>query len=100
MLLNSEVWHNLTQGQINELVKVDRILLRHTLNAHSKTGIEWLYHDTGKLDLGSLIKIRRLMYLWHILSRHKSELIRRIYTTQKITNSPGDWVRMVDRDKQ
>ena len=100
MLLNSEVWHNLTQGQINELEKVDRILLRHTLNAHSKTGIEWLYHDTGKLDLGSLIKIRRLMYLWHILSRHKSELIRRIYTTQKITNSPGDWVRMVDRDKQ
>ena len=36
MLLNSEVWCNLTQYQIEELEKVDRMLIRHILNAHSK----------------------------------------------------------------
>ena len=76
ILLNSEVWHSLTQSQINELERIDKILLRHILNAHSKTGIEWLYFDTGKINLGNL---------WHVLSRDKTELIRRVYETQKVT---------------
>ena len=82
MLLNSEVWHCLTQSQVQELEKLDRILIRHVFDAHSKTGLEWLYLDAGKLNLGSLIQIRRLMYLWHILSRDESELIRRVYETK------------------
>ena len=40
------------------------------------------------------------MYLWHVLSRNKTELIRRVYDTQKISNSPGDWFTLVERDKQ
>ena len=100
MLLNSEVWHSLTKCQIEDLEKVDRVLLRHVLNAHSKTAIEWLYAETGKLDLKHLIQVRRLMYLWHILNRDKSELIYRIYQTQKISNSIGDWVRIIESDKK
>ena len=100
MLLNSEVWHSLTKVQINNLEIMDRRLLRKILNAHSKTSLEWLYSDTGQLDLNSLIKIRRLMYYWEIPNRDKSELIHRIYTTQKISNSTGDWVRLVEADKK
>ena len=100
ILLNSEVWHCLTKYQVEELEKVDRILLRHTLNAHSKTPIEWLYADTGKLDIKSLIQIRRLMYLWHILSRDEGELIHRIYQTQRLSNNVGDWVKMIESDKR
>ena len=100
ILLNSEVWHSLTLSQVSELERIDKILLRHILNAHSKTGIEWLYFDTGKLNLGSLIKIRRLMYLWHVLSRDKTELIQRVYNTQKISNNTGDWFTLVEADKK
>ena len=39
------------------------------------------------------------MYYWEILHRDKSELIHRIYTTQNISNSTGDWVRLVEADK-
>ena len=39
------------------------------------------------------------MYLWHILSREETELIRRIYNTQKISNSVGDWYNLVQNDK-
>ena len=99
VLLNSEVWHSLTKSQVENLEIVDRLLLRHTLNAHSKTGVEWLYCDTGKLNLKSLIQIRRLMYLWLLLNRDESELTNRVYETQIISNSVGDWVRLVQSDK-
>ena len=99
VLLNSEVWHSLTKLQIENLEKVDRILMRKIFNAHSKTPIEWLYCEAGKLDLSSVIKMRRLMYLWEILNREKSELINRVYTTQKISNSIGDWIRLVEADR-
>ena len=39
------------------------------------------------------------MYLWHILSRDESELIHRVYKTQKNDNSVGDWFRLVEADK-
>ena len=39
------------------------------------------------------------MYLWHILSRDKTELIREVYETQKISSNAGDWIRLVEADK-
>ena len=54
----------------------------------------------GKYDLKSLIQIRRLMYLWQILNRKKSELIRRVYESQKILNGIGDWIRLIEADKK
>ena len=39
------------------------------------------------------------MYLWHLKSRDESELITRVYTTQKISSSVGDWVKLVQADK-
>ena len=50
MLLNSEVWHSVTKSQIEEIDVIDRILLRQILNAHSKTAVEWIYSETGKLN--------------------------------------------------
>ena len=99
ILLNSEVWHSVTKSQIEELEVIDRILLRNILNAHSRTGLEWIYADCGKFDVKTKIMIRRLMFLWHVLSRNNIELIRRIYNTQTIRNNTGDWVRLVESDK-
>ena len=61
MLLNSEVWHSVTKSQIEEIDVIDRILLRQILNAHSKTAVEWIYSETGKLNHKSLVQTRRLM---------------------------------------
>ena len=90
VLLNAEVWHAVKKNQIEDLEIIDRMLFRQILDAHSKTGLEWIYCDTGKFNLKSLIQIRRLMYLWHVLSRDDTELIRRIYNTQKISSDAGD----------
>ena len=34
-----------------------------------------------------------------ILSRSESKMIRQVYDTQILSNSVGDWVRMVQADK-
>ena len=39
------------------------------------------------------------MYLWQLLNSEESELTKRIYETQKISNNVGDWVRPVEGDK-
>ena len=75
------------------------MLMRSVLNAHSKTGLEWLYCDGGKLNLKSVIQVRRLMYLWLVLNRSESELTRKMHHTQTISSSVGDWVRLVQADK-
>ena len=40
------------------------------------------------------------MYLWKILHVDKSELIFRVYQSQLNSSNPGDWVRLVAKDKQ
>ena len=40
------------------------------------------------------------MYLWHVLSRDESELIRRVYETQKAAYNTGDWYGLVENDRQ
>jgi hypothetical protein len=91
MLLNSEVWHSLTKNQVEELEIIDRMLLRNTLMSYSKAAVEWIYL--------TFIQVRRLMYLWHILSSQDDELIHKEYNTQKVSNSVGDWVRLLNADK-
>ena len=51
------------------------------------------------LKLKALIQVRRLMYLWHVLSRDEDELISRIYAAQTNCNNIGDWVRLMQPDK-
>ena len=79
---------------------IDRSLLRQLLDAHNKTAIEWIYIDTGKLNIKSILQLRRFMFLWHILQRDKTELIRRIFEAQKISYSNGDWIKLIEEDKK
>ena len=81
--------------QIKELEVIGRILIRNILQA----GLEWIYADCGKLNLKALIQVRRLIYLWHVLSRDEDELISRIYAAQTNCNNIGDWVRLKQADK-
>ena len=99
LLLNSEVWHGLTVKQTDSLEQLDRIYLRNILRAHPKVGLECIYIDAGKLPLKYHIKFRRMMYLWQILHLEKTELVSRIFTSQKLEPKFGDWVKSIEKDK-
>ena len=38
------------------------------------------------------------MYLWHILHRDDSELIKKIYLTQKLKYNRGDWGKIIEEE--
>ena len=69
------------------------------LNAHPNVGTECLYLETGKIPLRYSIMQRRLLYLWHILHWKKTELVVRVYFSQKLTPKRGDWVKSVENNK-
>ena len=98
LLLNSDVWHALTLKHVESLEELDNIFLRNILSAHSKVGIECLFLDTGKMPLRFHIIQRRQLYLWHILHTKQTELIVRVFESQKLSPRRGDWVKLVDED--
>ena len=85
MLVSSESWHKLFLYQIEKLNEVDKSLFRKLFNSHSKTALEFYYSESGSIPLSIKISMRRLNYWWQILSVEKSEMIKEIYTVQKLT---------------
>ena len=93
---NSEAWHDIEDKDILPLEKVDEALIRGLVNAHAKTPVEALYLETNSLPIRFILKIRRIMYLQNILRKDKTEMIRKIYETQKANPSPEDFYNMSD----
>ena len=98
ILFNTEAWHNISDKDIIILEKVDEALLRGLLSAHSKTPLEALYLETGTLPFRFILKSRRLSYLHNILQKPDNEMIKKIYETQKINPSPGDFSELIKDD--
>ena len=93
ILTNSEVWHSVQMKHIESLEKSDLELLRKILNAHSKTAKDFFSLKLGIFPLRYHWSMRRFMYLWHVLHRDTTELISKIYATQKCQIVKGDWYR-------
>ena len=100
LLLNSEVWHCLTMQQVEMLEDLDKQFLRNILKSHSKVAIEILYFETGKFPYRYDIMMRRLMYLWKILTVDRNELIFRVFKSQCNSPHQGDWVKQIDNDRK
>ena len=100
ILLSAESWHNVFLYQIEKLEELDIIFLRKLFNCHSKTAKEFLIRESGTIPLRFQISGRRLVYWKHILSVHKSELIFRVYLAQKLSPVQGDWISLVEKDKE
>ena len=73
--------------------------LSNNTGCHSKTAIEIFHIECNTTPVRYLIKQRRLMYLWHVLSRDDNELIKRVYLAQRHSRSRLDWINQVVKDK-
>ena len=98
ILFNCEVWNKTTKYQEEQLMSIDKYLLRGILSAHAKTPIEFIYLETGALPLSYVMSARRMIYLQTILKRHNEEIIRKVYECQKRNPSPGDWCEQLKED--
>ena len=98
ILFNSEVWYGLSKAEISDLEDLDRNLLRRILNVPISTPKEALYLETGALPIGEIMKIRRIMYLRHLVTRDKNEMIYQFFMTQWINPTKGDWTETIKDD--
>ena len=100
MLFNSEVWHGISDEEINMLEKVDEHLLRSLVNGHSKTSKEFLYLEAGAVPIRFIISSRRILFLQTIVHRSNEELSKRVYEAQKTNTVKGDFYELVLKDMQ
>ena len=100
IMYNSEVWYGIVQKHIEKLEKCDEMFLRSLLDAHSKTAIEALYLETGKMPIRFILQKRRLMYWHHIVNRENNSLLHKFYSSQKNDPVNGDWINTLERDKK
>ena len=75
MVSSSEIWYNLTNGQIRQLESIDEMYLMQILGAPKSTPRLSLYIECGKLPIQYVIKTRRMLYYWHILHLDENELL-------------------------
>ena len=100
ILTSMETRYGLKNDEIKSLEKIDEHLLKKILSIPSKSPSYSLYVDTGALKIPHILMTRRLMFLHHILTRNKKELISRVYYAQKRSPAKNDWFLTVQKDKE
>ena len=98
VLFNSEAWHSMTKKDVTDFEKLDEMLLRFLLSAHSKTPLEMLYLESGAIPVKFILASRRLNYFYEILDRDEEELTKRVVMEQIENTLDGDFVDLVRKD--
>ena len=87
-------------SEIERLGAIDEILMRKILKTPANTCKEALFLETGCLSVKYIIMKRRLMYLQQIVKRPEDELVSRFYKAQQLNPVKGDWIKMINEDKE
>ena len=98
ILTNVESWNFISEKGYKILEDSDVRLFSEIFG--SKSNRVLFYIETGKIPIRFTIAKRRLMYLWHLLSRKESELISKVYHIQKLKQTSKDWYQMICQEKQ
>ena len=98
ILCNSEVLYGLSQEHINTLESVDKYFWRKVFGSPISTPIESFYIETNSISIRHIIMGRRLMYYWNILQKDDSELLKKVYNSQKLLPVKNDWVLQIQSD--
>ena len=98
MLCSSEALYGITNSHIEKLEQVDRMFFRRLFEVPNCTAIEAFYLETSSLPIRYLLMGRRLIYLWDILHKNDSELVRKVFNSQKVFYVKHDWAQQVKHD--
>ena len=91
ILTNTEVWYGLRKSEIEELESLDRVLIRKILSLPKTTPIEALYLETGCLNIGTILKMRRLNFLHYLLKCDDKSVLKRFFQVQDKFPVEDDW---------
>ena len=98
VLLNSEAWYSIDKKSIEELEKVDNILLKKMFEIPSSTPAAFLHLELGTLPIRFVIMTRRLLFLQYILQEQGDTLLHSFLVAQMEDTLKGDWWEVVQND--
>ena len=100
LVSSSEALYGVKKQEYKKLENVDEMFIRNMFNVPVSTPKESLYIETGKINVKIIIKMRRVMYWWHIVNLEKNEVLYKFYMAQKLNTSKDDWCQQLQRDKE
>ena len=93
-----EVIPNLTKKDVNDLDKVDLLLLRKATMTSSKSSQVLLLAEMGLLPVEYILKKKRLNYLQTLLQSEERSLSKQVWEKQIKSKTKGDFVSLVSKD--
>ena len=98
LLYNSEAWYNVNNHHVDELEKIDRLLLRRILRVPISTPKESLYLELGLLPISYIIRCRRVLFLQYMLQLDVNGMLYKFLSVQWTHPSRNDWTITVKND--
>ena len=98
ILYSSEAFISLSDKHINMLEECDLMLMKKIFEAPSSTPKESFYLETSVLPVKFVLIGRRIMFLWSILNKDESELVKQVYNAQRSFPFKESWASLVWND--
>ena len=98
ILSSADVWYGLSKENIDEIEDLDLSLFWKVMGAPCTIAKEAIYLELGVLNIGAVIKSRRLTYLHYLVKRNPSEMIYKFFMAQWNHESKDDWTATVKAD--
>ena len=77
---------------------MDRVLLRQILGITKTTPAEVLYLEVGCLDIGTIVKMRRINFLHTLLRSNEESTLSQFFQAQLNHPDKDDWTVQVCQD--
>ena len=97
-MTNTDVWHGLSENEVEELEEVDKLLLRRILQAPTSTCIESVYLELGVTRLKVIIVARRVNYLHYLANLKENEMLYKVFYAQWKHPVKDDWTIQVQQN--
>ena len=79
ILTNADIWYGLEKADIKRLEDLDLSLLRNFLNVPCTVPAEGVYLELGCLNIETILKAERLVYLHYLLKQEESSILFKVF---------------------
>ena len=67
LVSSSEVWYGISKQEYSKIESIDEMFFRRLLEVPISVPKEGIYMEMGKIPIRFVIKMRRVMYWWHLV---------------------------------
>ena len=98
ILCSIEALYGLNNTHVEKLEKCDNDFFRRLFKSGACTPVESFYLATNTLPIRHIITGRRLMFLWSILNKSESDLVRKCLAAQQLNPVKNDLITTFEQD--